>query len=1140
MSSTAAWLMHFLELRDLEKPDGRPLFEYRVSQVEYERLRELLTGHDPRSTHECAVFCLYAAEWWRRHGRGLTFEGLLDSLEIDVHYTQLYEEIERGLKYWGRPLRIVRHPSRTWRDFVGSLSREGGLPLQLLLSSQGSVRRFFRQLLRAQRTGVELDADQVERIAGEELPKAWRDPDIFALAARLVRHVWDLRARVGKSAQPVVDLDRRCPDWQRELPLLVDNEVAAALVRGLVEDAQQIATSGRLGLDVQNRLRCQDGMWTFERVVELPPQIREREIWRILDMTKDAEEKPRRIHLFIDDGDEPRPLALATQWHADGPFDVTPLVEGDHATQSVNELVIQAETSAHTFPARLLRGGEALDESPWVFVADSEDENASEWLLVAQGSARVRSNKVLVAVAPKFQTSPTTVERCGTLETALGPRLLLQITSDCARFHDPNLDQHFEVEVGACENEANLYRLDGQPFGEDLRPPVWLGVPKVIEQPMLGIRREVLSRELEWRPKGSDRAWETLSDDCIGHVELRLRRGGATLFTKSVAILPPTCSYDIRPHREGAVLALSGIKASQASIEPRQGFEARPEPGIAEYAWVVTPSESPPARVAIALRWMFGRHMTLRLPFPKVGIRFIDRAGRVLPNKATVSLERLPGCRIEATLPRSEPHPLIECELDCASDRPRNFVRESRFVYKLRRVSTSGQTLRYVLDLSRIAEDIRLRLASSTELNACVHLAVRAGDHKTHITVRRFPISMRVDDGLTHVLVLPEKSETFVDELLTSMTVAWVPIESPAAEPMPLVRSPEGAWAIDDIDTGSRTRMIYGLDGTRCCARPVIWSPPGDSDPAPNSLDDIVTLEQAVSIPWKSVRLTAIGKVLDSLIADPSHPEWDRLSPYLASLGTLPATTYDVLDVLVQRPSLCVYALLTASPKPGFQTVWIALEDLIFAWPLVAVRDWLTGFRLWWAQIEIDLEHVPAGLRDTSVSATQSQARTYLSLIEARLHGFTVIRELIDQHLFGADPGQYTQMAAHPTGVGQQVLLADRDQAFMNLYRTHADERWPFFGAIRELAQEFPDRRPTILAPVEKLGHTVREKLLAVTYAPIQAAIAASCGVRLTPEQIFAIRQLARFDSTWFDTCYQTTLAAAIGILLRNDPEAFQ
>src|SRR5690606_8034903 len=252
MTTTARWLRDFLRERNLEKSDGRPLFEYRTSVAELASLRDLVSNTPLSSSHDCGAFCLYAAEWWRRHGEGLTFKGLLESLDWDCSYTELYPEFERGLNYWGRELRIVRTPDRTRRDFVGSLSREGGLPLQLLLGSQTSIRKFFRGLLRVQSAGVEVNATWAE-LAAVELPKAWRHPDIYELAAKLVTHIWELRKSVANAERPVLELDRIQPGWQLRLPILVDSEIASALVRGLVEDAQQMATSGRLGLTVETR-----------------------------------------------------------------------------------------------------------------------------------------------------------------------------------------------------------------------------------------------------------------------------------------------------------------------------------------------------------------------------------------------------------------------------------------------------------------------------------------------------------------------------------------------------------------------------------------------------------------------------------------------------------------------------------------------------------------------------------------------------------------------------------------------------------------------------------------------------------------------------------------------------------------------
>ncbi|PRQ06507.1 STY4851/ECs_5259 family protein [Enhygromyxa salina] len=1143
MATTARWLQEFLRGRNLVKPDGRPLFEYRTREAEFASLQALVSETLFVSAHDCGAFCLYAAEWWRRHGEGLTFKGLLESLGWDCSYTELYGEIEQGLRYWGRHLRIVRTPTRSWRDFVGSLSREGGLPLQLLLDSQTSIRRFFRQLLQIQSTGVEVTAKWAE-VAAIDLPKAWRHPDIYELAPALVNHIWQLRKSVAHAEQPVLELDRVQTGWQERLPILVDSDVAAALVRGLVEDAQKIATSGRLGLTVETRLMLRNGEWSFQRVLQPPRRMQPRELWKLLDLDPQADDNPRRVRILIDDGSGPRPLAIATQWKADDPFELVPLVEGALVSFSATELVVLADTVSEAFPGKLLRGGERLDHGPWVFIADGQDEGGGEeWKLIAQGSARVRSSDVLVALPANCPSTLRGTEPHGQLITHKGVRALVRVTGGPIHINDVDSGERYVVEASASEDDAQAYRFEGPLFGEELRPPVWRGVPRVYEEPMFGVRREVHPRDLEWRPKHGGHTWARLSDACRGHVEIRLRRGGTTAFARSLLIVPKATVFEIRPTSDHntAELLLDGTEASHGLLRADAGFEVVSLADSGNLAWAVTSTDDAPARVQVQLRWTESRAMKLWLPFPKVGIRFIDNAGRVLPNDATVALDNLRGCRVEALLPRHEPHPFVEAKLKSATDRPGGFVSDSNFAHKLRLLSKRGAPLirRFALDLSRLVDDVGLRLAGTTELNAFVRLVVQTRTGKTRLNVRRFPLSMMVTPEHTGVMVLPDKSETFVDELVMGMELHRIPIRSPDATPVSMERSPAG-WTIGLDEDNAETWLVIGSREGRCCARPVIWHPPRDSGPAPE-LDDISTLTDAVGVAWKQVRLAAISKVLDELIADPSHPEWTQLTPFLGSLATLPATTYDVLDVAVRKPTLCVYTLIDMSPSVGLQPLWTALEQLSFAWKLVPVKAWIAGFRLWWARIEADVAKLDEGLQPIVLDAARNQLASTLSAIEARLHGFTIVRELIECALLGAEPGQYMQFLAFPGGLGRAPLLEGRDEARMNLFRTHADDRsWPSFQAARDLLDEFPGQVPKSLLPLGVFANKIREKTRFVTYAPVQAAIAAACGLKLNPEQIFALRQLEAFDNTWFDHCYEASLAAAIGIMLESDPETFQ
>jgi len=1138
--TAARWLRDYLYARQqLTRPDGRVLFEYRTSVEELEQLRQLLVGCFPRTTHECAAFCLYAAEWWRRHGRGLTFAGLLESVELDVSYTRLYGPIEGGMRYWGRELRHFESSGRRRRDFVGSLSREGGLPLQMLLESQGSVRRFFRRLLRERAVG-EIDTQHAE-IAAHDLPQAWHHPDIYELAVKLISHVWELRASVGDSEHPAVDLDRLQPGWQERLPVLIDEEVAVVLVRGLVQDAQEIAVGARLGLEVETQLISEERGWHLRRIVNIPTKIGAREMWKLLGIDPNTEDKPRRVRLLVEDCEGPRPIIVATQWEVEKPFGVKPLLSGRYASPSPHELAIVAQARDQSFPPRLLKGGEALDEGPWVFVAEAHDEQCSSWRLLAQGSARVRAAEVLVAAPDSLRPQHADLQPCGRIVVEGTPRALFLLPAGITEFVDIESDSRYVVETAAEQDDAYSYRAEGPVFGENLRPPVYRGVPSIIEESLFGVRRQLSSKELEWRPRGAGKSWELLTPECIGHVELRLRRAGRTIFSKSVRIIPSSVTVELSPAEfpGSTQLAFHGSRAHQIQVQPHEGFESTPVPGGIHFGWVFRAKESAPPRIVIRLSWSMARSLTLRLPFPNIGVRFIDRAARVLPIDATISLENLPGSQLEAILPLGDVEPVLEVKLKKARDRSPGFEDESKLVIKLRDATPTGTRSfrRYTLELSRIVDDLRLRLASSTELNAYLRLQVKTQHSTVQINVRRFAIAAMINSENTDVVILRDKSETFVDDLLDHMDFSRSPIIDPGAEALTMVRSELG-WAVGDLNEGTAAWLVVGRSQGRCRARPVIWKPPRQNPSAP-ALSEVTTLAEAMAIAWKDVRIAALEQFLDALRADPLHDEWPALLPFFHSLSELPASTYDLFDVMVQRPSVCVYSLLAASPHLDFRALWESFEDLSFAWELVPVRAWCAGFRMWWAQQQAMVATFPEQHQVAVRETLRSHLRRTLNAIHEQLHAFKLVRDMIEAELFGLEHGPYIHMVSNGTGRG--CLLANRDDAQMDLLRTHAnDPNWPEFRAIRELSESLAERVHARFDPLARFEASPPRSRRCVVFAPVQAALAAVCELNLSAEQIFAIRQLQAFDVDWFDHCYDLSLACAVGIALEADPKVFQ
>ena len=235
-----AFAGQFLEKRGLSRPDGRPLYAYRCKPDEFDELAGSLHRCSERSAtaFEFGLFCLFAAEWWRReHWSGpWKWAGILESVGLDgVSFPRLYRIIEIGLGYWRRPLLHIG----TGRGFLITLACEGGLPLQLVRCEGAKLRHYFEALLdefHLSRERGEDPAVLADKVAGR-LPPSLRHEVVYRLGGDLVNTIWELRSAIGNSKTPVRDLDVVQPRWRDELPLEVDDDVARVLLNPLVEKA---------------------------------------------------------------------------------------------------------------------------------------------------------------------------------------------------------------------------------------------------------------------------------------------------------------------------------------------------------------------------------------------------------------------------------------------------------------------------------------------------------------------------------------------------------------------------------------------------------------------------------------------------------------------------------------------------------------------------------------------------------------------------------------------------------------------------------------------------------------------------------------------------------------------------------------
>lgn len=130
------WHSQLLLLRGLEQPDGRPLYQYRINDDEFEALENLLKSALARGfgiaitagiTGFALLFVLYGAEWWRRRydGSGFSWDPILNDIGADPQAWPPQERSEcvrRGLQAW--QLQIKQSGGLR---FLGTVAVQGSL-----------------------------------------------------------------------------------------------------------------------------------------------------------------------------------------------------------------------------------------------------------------------------------------------------------------------------------------------------------------------------------------------------------------------------------------------------------------------------------------------------------------------------------------------------------------------------------------------------------------------------------------------------------------------------------------------------------------------------------------------------------------------------------------------------------------------------------------------------------------------------------------------------------------------------------------------------------------------------------------------------------------------------------------------------
>ncbi|WP_316205346.1 STY4851/ECs_5259 family protein [Bradyrhizobium sp. SZCCHNS3004] len=1008
------WLGAFLLSRRLARPDGRPLYRYRMADSEYEQAKRILrrlagSGRlaDP-DRHSGAIFVSFGAEWFRRESVStfLKWDALAPDIFPSVPYSSKQQLTLLGLKYWGRALRR----SANAREFLLTLALEGGFPVQILAEgARGWLKDYLCSVMR-RAIAWRVDAgDEILAIAEEErgrMRKSYQHDDFVALCSELVESLLLLRRKAeAESANGIRNsalLDAKHPGWQDELPIYVpaqDEALVTELLTGLLDE--KLAGLSTVGVEARRYLVNRDGQWLPAAQLLADGEIPGSKLPGLSALGRARAIPTGELANYLT-GDLAlleAPIGEQRHWRVRPFMRASKLLIGFRFTSPVTTTLTSMEGAPFhwTWPR-----GEALRSDVLVFQQD-EGSTPKEPLLrfLRAGSVSSPAKTLYVLVPDDWTVEPTTENAVIEIEGIPGlDRKLVRLAGPTYFGSREGDSVRFKVEPDADGRERELEFASGLDAGFFLAEERWelVGAPvrPMIREGGKQARGPSIGELFIRRPGGK---WAPFSGSLSGAglMELSWR--------------DPTTNVQI----EKRLLALvpNGARVSgtmndaisgQIRLEGLPGWSA----SVHEGSCSVDAADSADLSIRFTGRPVYHLPMSLR---PPAGQPF-DVIVPLVGNEAVVALANgsilTPGAQVDVGALRGA----------VAASPRRTYVHLGVKGFRSGglRVVVDGE-----LPLGILRSAIDEILATLPHQDDVVEFDF-IGDTRRPIRISRYRYEqLTIDHGM----------------------VRWSPSDSSDASPVvrmildpryehALEPEAHGLWRIPERCKG--LCLVYLRDSVDVVSRPVPVSRP--STPATYTGD----LALALVIPEYYGRQREIAKALLQLgQGEGQNDDLNWLLDAATNLNGLPPSAFDALKLLPSSPQTLIRLLLNARDAGERGAVWSLQNELPFLWLALPLSAWKTAVQSDYAAIMGALENVfgreraasealarLASIRDELIALEPALETTFslVGLPAARATAMPSLRELTSGYI----AGQYhrggealNDLAARLTSVGLKV-----------------------------------------------------------------------------------------------------------------------
>ena len=1155
------WIVSTLAKSGLDRPDGRWLFAYNQSRSDFEQLEQLLKDICEeagsfsqliilRKKAFSALFVFYAAGWWKNSypGGAWDWSPIVESIGGDLHsFPQQLRSacVTLGLRFWGhKPLE-----QGEGRRYIGAIAVHGGIPMKLLALGTGRLSAMLTQVLR-QAGRYSWNIHQIEDAVEQyqhQLPAAYRRPEIANLLATFIETVLQLKSefKLAERINPIQYLDAEVPGWRNRFPISMEVDAAQTLLVCLVREAS--AQRATTTADIFRCERCliesaHPGIYSIESVVTHSNRIAADTLAQYFGLNG-SDALPR--YLGIDLEVETRHGMIEGRFVLGAAEPVVSLTGRKISFKGVaalmeHRLVLRDHNKDLSERRTASGGGALLHDEPMVF----ERTEVGNVRFIASGSVRVRSETAIVALPGGWVVEcedGTTPERIGTLDIGGTKLSVLEVNRDSKLIHG-ELKYRIRTRQSATSVEmyqwsgARLQEAHGRQVFQDKLPPLLF---RADEDGLI----KVPEADQRWTRAGGNDVVQP--KDARGPVDVVVSRDGETVARQRIFVLPASARIryisgegvgngSIRFMNWGSI-SVSVVACPEVTCQ----ISKTTDTDCLELS--LSTSGVPPPEVRVYIKWSGSpAELSLHLPYPVTGGRFIRGDIGVLAHGSKVSVRELVGLRLQVfdTNPMNPKLYKLKISMETGN-------REIYEQHQLELDSNARADIR-LIDYQKTVESF---LGLSDDLDANVRIGLIVGNVKaTEIHMARFACSL---ESGPHCVGLDAARSPIGAGTWESLKVLANPIKDPTREPIQLARfESEGvythAWGTEVLDPEQSPWLIYPAEDSAIDFRPRLWAGELSSgtDEIPSTHETTgCPLAMALAIGDPGERWNQLKVVLGCMSTDLAHESWPLLHGLWNRYHHLPLSALDVWRMLgkqsqsllafILRSPIADHELTRALRRFRDETGWTPELNTLNDWREVVATFWT----YWKGQLSEN-----EGLAKT---VFMNQLESRLTLLKNEFHSLELVLDFIFFEV-GNQPPQSLIALGSPSNVKVDLRLKNLwigGESLVNtqLFLVNAHRGgWPKIGFFEEALAAFDESisesDKKILEPLFKRLFWLQPgdfKMTAANMPMLCALWVATSTSRKwwgAPKNRLALRRLRDFDPVWFEQCFKHSFAVLLSV----------